>query len=485
MEATTLNPYRILGVLAGATNREIIKQANNLKRYLAAGVELPEDYSFAKIDDFQRTIENIDDAMRRNDTDQKKIENALFYFWCGNEIIDAPAFDALKEGDMKTAIEIWFNLIIATKEDDTKSWKTVTQKNASAFHNYFVANSMQNKLSIAALQAQMKFLESNFYSDFLIKVVDTTCNISKKELQLRFLNVLLAEKEIKIDKLAVNCFGNIDFEAKDDFLRIISKKNIEEITIQLNMADSACKASKAKAAIAGETLYNNTKDSLAQLKSIFGDQNFSYNNVADKVATKILECSIDFFVDSQEKKADNNFIDKALTLIEFAKNIACGNAVKDQIATTAEAINEIRTYYICFYCNRNIADSRSAYKKTLYKETRRDFLSGSVEYQYLEAITPRCTYCKAVHATSNWIMGLSITVFAAIGLLLGLRYWGYWFGCLLGGGVVGIIIGAIGKSTYSSAEEKKANVKKKSSFREFPPIKKLLDEGWSTNTPTA
>jgi hypothetical protein len=75
--------------------------------------------------------------------------------------------------------------------------------------------------------------------------------------------------------------------------------------------------------------------------------------------------------------------------------------------------------------------------------------------------------------------------FTLTGLLLGSTIWGYWFGCLLGGGVIGYIIGSISKYINNSIITKEANIKKENDIISFPPVRDLLNQGWTFSQPTA
>jgi hypothetical protein len=348
MKATTLNPYRILGVLAGATNREIIKQSNNLKRYLAADAELPDDYSFAKIDNFQHNVEMIDDAIERNDTDPEKIENALFWFWKGYEITDEPAFDALKEGDVEKAFNIWFKLIIHKDESGKLFWTELTKKNFSAYHNIAVLKltGKTDKLSfVSAVKANIKFIESEYFAEFVKSVTDETYRANKKDIELLFLEKItnsIAEKETKttLSKL-VKYLNGYNFAAKADFIKSISKLFADNIKTAITTCENARNASKTAVA-AGATLYKNTKNDLTQLKAIFGEQDFSYSNVADKVANEILQCSIDYFNEMQNKDSSVDYQTKATDLVKLAQSVAVGSMVKGRCKENLQTLEEMK-----------------------------------------------------------------------------------------------------------------------------------------------
>jgi hypothetical protein len=339
MQIITHNPYRILGILVNATAREQNKQIQRLKQYLEAEQQPPVDFSFPVIGAMNRTVESITDAASKLNLDSDKMNAALFWFWKGNEITDEPAFDALKEGNINSAIQIWEKLILETKADGKRYWKAVTNKNYSAFHNWFILQFL-NKTNWT-LMANLKFLESVYWQKLKEQVTDNTYNISKKELQLMFLNSLIAEDKVNISDV-VKIIKDMDFSAKQDFLKNISQKFTANINSQIETARKVCAANKQKAVTAGETLYKNTKDDLAQLKEFFGIQDFSYSNVIDKVANEILQCSIDFFNDSQDKELNNNYHEKAMQLAKLAQGIAVGNMVKERIKDDLQTLEQMK-----------------------------------------------------------------------------------------------------------------------------------------------
>ena len=120
------NPYRTVGLLVGATAKEQERQIRRLKQFIIADQDPQDDFSFPKLGLLPRTIENVNDAVSKLNLESDKMNAALFWFYKGNDITDEPAFDAIKEGDIKTAISIWAKL---TND------KEVDSRNLSAFSN--------------------------------------------------------------------------------------------------------------------------------------------------------------------------------------------------------------------------------------------------------------------------------------------------------------------------------------------------------------
>ena len=326
MNSIKNNPYRTLGLLAGASIREISRQANRLQKIIAAGQEPPvDDFSFPVMGGLNRTEESIIESVSKLNLDSDKMNAALFWFWNGNPITDEVAFDALKEGSVEEAFQIWDKLIVETKEDGDRFWRPVTDKNASAFHNHFVLETLRaNGNKHNAIVSNLYFLESEFSQKFISTIADSTHRTTSKELQTNFLNNVLEEIEqgnINLTLIKfVSILNSISFIAKDDFLKNISRKYVNNVSAQIETAKKKRIANNANAAKTGEELHAQTKNDLEQLKSIFGVQDFAYSSVSDKVANEILQCSVDFFNHSQDINANNDYHNVAIKLAKLADN---------------------------------------------------------------------------------------------------------------------------------------------------------------------
>jgi hypothetical protein len=344
MQQILNNPYRILGILAGASTREQNRQANNLKQYIAAGQDPPVDYSFPALGGLPNAIEAIDEANSKLNLDSDKMNAALFWFWKGNEITDEPAFDALKDGYVTTAWQIWDKMVTTISLENKRFWKDVTKKNASAFHNRAILVLWHNTLGsyVDAVMANIKFIESDYFSDFAKSIVDITHRFSKKEIELKFLDVIINEitggrTGTSLSQL-VKYLNDYDFSAKQDFLKNVAKILTDKIAAQIETTRRQRTANKANAATAGKNLYKNTKDDLSKLKEIFGAQDFNYSNTADKVANEILQCGIDYFNYYKDSNTDPSIA--TMDLFEKAQSLAIGNICKQRCDENIAGLQE-------------------------------------------------------------------------------------------------------------------------------------------------
>ena len=338
MQLIKNNPYRTVGLLVGATAREQDRQIRRLRQFIAAEQEPQDDFSFQSLGILHRTIENVTDAASKLNLDSDKMNAALFWFYKGNAITDEPALDALKESNQQDCTEIWTKLIGSGE---------VTQRNSSAFQNlstlllFNAVNGSTINVNIfeKGISLKLKFLESEFVKDFKALATDETYKITKKELQLFFLNQVQSEVDkhggITSDKF-LKILNKYDFSAKEDFLKGFILKPIEQIEKKIEETKKKEKDDKSKAGDYGNDLYNSTIEPLTQIKSLLGIANIKVISISDKLANEILQCSITLFNHFNDTETEVGEI--ASELNNKAKSIALGSVVRERINETIPVI---------------------------------------------------------------------------------------------------------------------------------------------------
>lgn len=328
------NPYRIIGLLIGATAKEQERQVRRLRQFIEAEQEPDDDFSFPALESLQRTMESVSDAASKLNLDSDKMNAALFWFYNGNSITDEVAFDAIKEGNTETAIEIWRKLAC---DSDGESYNEVTKRNASAFHNLSTIYLQEYGIDEDTLQLKLRFLESDFYTELKNKATDETYKISKKEIQLVFLNSLIQEQNFNTSEF-IAAISNIEFSAKDDFLKGFVLKPIEEIEKKIEETKAKRKVNKANSINLAKALFEQTSEILIQLKSILGTTNLKLSAISDKVSDEILQCGIDYFSHYKDSSTDPG--SASMDLFRKAKTLAIGNIAKQRCQENTENLQE-------------------------------------------------------------------------------------------------------------------------------------------------
>ncbi|GMU97236.1 hypothetical protein [Ignavibacterium album] len=340
MKIITENPYRIVGLLVGATAKEQEKQIKRLKQYLGADQKPTEDYSFPILGKIIRTVESVSIASGKLNLDNDRLAAALFWFFNGNEITDPAAFDSLKNSDEDRASEIWEKLI-QTGE--------VTKKNFSAFNNLstlLLCKSLNSKMIDEknfekAVILKMRYLDSEFAEKIKEKATDTTYATSKKEIQTIFIKSLLVavnKKETASLILLVNAIHKSNVSTKEELVRLIVEKPINEIE---NLIEETRTKRSGKPELAGEygkQLYQNTRDNYLILQEILDKSNIDLIGVSDRLANEILQCGITLFNHFHNTETEVGEI--TLELMQIASKIALGSVTKERISEQFPPVQE-------------------------------------------------------------------------------------------------------------------------------------------------
>lgn len=341
MELIKNNPHRLLGVLVGTSPKVILSRVNNLKIYLSADEEIPEDelpYGFDRIGKIVRTLETINAANSKLNIANEKLLNSIFWFYEGSKVGDKDAFESMRDGDLENAAEVWQSVI---------GEKDINASNASAYHNLSIlkinAAFKSSRVFVKVLEEgvlmQLKFIESKHSDNFFTSFIDPHESQDKSKLQLIFLKAIQEEldkyESVSSDKV-FEIVSKVEFSAKDDFLKDSIQKPIRTIESLISETKEKRDENARDSEVYGRELYENTSDLLAQIKSVLGKSNLKYKSISDKLADEILQCGIDFFNEFKEEDFDPS--DDALELFGYAKELAEGDLIKQRVKENQEGL---------------------------------------------------------------------------------------------------------------------------------------------------
>ncbi len=325
MQIIKNNPYRIIGILVGTSLKDQTRQISRLKQYIGAEQEPPEGHSFPILGNLGRSIEAVDNAASNLNLDLDKLTNSLFWFYNGNDVTDEPAFDFLKEGNLQDAVSLWAKLT---------NGKDVNEKNASAFFNLstLMLNSaitgivVKDETLEKGLRMRLKYLDSDYYNSIKLFSTDSNFKISKREIQLLFLN----QTKSQLDKIRgfsaekfTTILSSIPFFVKDEYLKGQTDAPINRIEKKVEDAKKKRLLNNSNGNIIGEQLHEETKDILTQLKALLTNSNIKYSAISDKISDEILQCGIDYFLYYRDTNTDPSTA--TLELFRLAKSLAVGN----------------------------------------------------------------------------------------------------------------------------------------------------------------
>lgn len=296
------NPYRILGVYANSPIKERLANHNRMKAFLKVGkdVSFPLDLN-QYLPVLDRTEATVADAESELTLPKDQIAYAQFWFIKATPL-DEVAFKHLVSGDIIMAKDIW-------RKKETMS----------SLQNLMVCCLIQNNIEYAIRYAEKFYGNQNYIGQFVSAVVGDNGMSTTDDFVYGFLDTLSAE---------IGASRLLGMITNDDWKSYLSKKTIGPLIDSIENAIAVAKKAKGSCERlkAGESLKNETKNALTQLKALLSSSDLQYQVIADKLGIEILQCAIDYYNDSDEPDA----APKAMKLQKYANSIVVGQMAKDR-----------------------------------------------------------------------------------------------------------------------------------------------------------
>ena len=313
----TLNPYRILGVYSNSPMKDILSNLNKTKAFLKVGkvVSFPLDLP-QLLPSIERDEAIVSSAQTSIELPMDQIKHTLFWFMKETPLDDI-ALNHLMSGNIVKAKEIWGK-----------------KETVSSLLNLMTCAMIEGDIDSLVVNADTLFQK---YSSEFCSYVNETIKLSSTQLTELFV------EQLKID-------GNFDLSkmmqvsgTSNEWREIIGASLVKPIINQITIAITEAKSAKGPIANlrSGEKLINATKGLLLQLKSFLGVSDMQYQMIADKLATTILQCGINYFNDAEEDDA----VEKSMKLQNYALSIAVGQMAKDRCLENINILKKIGPEY--------------------------------------------------------------------------------------------------------------------------------------------
>lgn len=315
MNAINNNPFRILGVYANASIRDIKANEAKAKAFLNVGREVTYPCDFNQLlPPIQRTAEMMASANSQLTLPNEKIKHALFWF-AKVTPLDEIAFNHLANGHSEQTMGIW-----KKKECFSSLLNTSTQALAQGH-------------VLKAVDSMMALLESDVHRcDFIKAVTDETFQISEEELVHAYLDALIPDSVYSLLELST---------LSDKYKGYIKDKlvapTIADIEAEITRAKSIKRENSSARYNAGVKLMNLPKNKLAELKKLLPNNDMRYQIIADKLGLEILQCGIDYYNNSDDADAAH----KAMKLQSYAQSIVVGQMAKDRCKQNTDILKKI------------------------------------------------------------------------------------------------------------------------------------------------
>lgn len=291
--------------------------------------------------------------------------------------------------------------------------KEVTSKNFSAFNNIGTLNLLENsKLKIKqGLIAKIKLIESESFKDFVHTVADETVSIDRNKQIEIFIDEFLSQFDNQYSTTEIiEFFSNCNGSTQSYLSKKFTEEPIHKIENRIEQTKNKRSKNKIDSFRFGRELYDNTKNDLTLIKSILGNTNLQYKILADNIAKELLQCSVDYFNESQALKKSNNYLEDSLKISKWAESVAVSEATKSKVREDIKTIEGMKDKEL----NQAIAILSSikfAYEKAINeidvqvaKMRITMSFNQSINYSKIDNMKAKClNWDKVVELVSNGI----------------------------------------------------------------------------------
>ena len=345
MEAILQNPYRLSGVLAGASAREVQAQKGKINAFAKVGKSIALETDFPVLGPLDRNPETLQKAYSQIEQHAGKLAHSLFWFADGHPL-DRVAMNYLKEGDLAKAAEIWSKPL---------GGGNLGYGNIFAYHNLgtlrlaqaFLGDQVDLDRYAEGIRYKAMLIDSDMFPNFLAKVTDEHYRVDIQVAMERFLASALEDVRSAtgspfaagpmLEKLAGLPENALAYLRKE-----FVQGPVHRIERAIEKAKSTRKGNTDLALKAGGALLNDVKADCQVLDQLMPGNDLQYQMLSDSLSREVLQCGVDYWHEyhEQEEEGEYRWEQKVLTLTKKAVHLAKGREAKARAKENLSALEE-------------------------------------------------------------------------------------------------------------------------------------------------
>jgi len=317
ISAISENPFRILGVYANATQKEITANARKIKRFIEVGQEVEFETDFNNfLPKISRTLESVDNALAKLTNQQERCLNSLFWF---TNYSDSLCLERLRHGSVDSAINFWSEHL---SETSAANLSTIS----------FITNHFED-----AVDGITTFIhEGPFFEEFCHIICGEEFEIDEDKISRDFIDTLL--NDISLPECKALYLRHGSSVEDDNYLeQLLIEKYDNFIKDAIAVAKNSDKSNPQEVLDVTRTLMNSTRDILKEFAAYVGEDNTEYCMTADRLANQILQGSIDFYNEAIDRYAALD----AMELAQYALSIVKGQVKRQRCEENISILQKI------------------------------------------------------------------------------------------------------------------------------------------------
>jgi hypothetical protein len=334
VELVLNNPYRVLGLSATATTRDIAKRISDLETFAELGKVKSYPYDFPGLGALNRSLDAIKDAARKIEQVEGRLFHSFFWFRNGDSV-DELALESLAAGNVDEAADLW-DKQLGKKGSKKYTWRL----NRGILH---LLNASSKTLDVGemdeALEAMGFVIDDDLDESIEDVLSGNESGLNRDDLWKRVVDEILTviqsysnnpygKNAVKI----VDSLWSFPADARDYASSKILNPLIEEVNDAIKVSEEL-RANDDLEALKAKNRLDKVEKIIWEMKEVLGEDDIRFQTLANAYADEICACAV---------KALNHFKNPKLSmvLIQWAAGLPSYSRIKSRIEENLETIQE-------------------------------------------------------------------------------------------------------------------------------------------------
>ena len=332
MDIVLNNPFRVLGLPATATTRDITKRISDLETFAELGKvkTFPNDLSV--LGSIDRSLESIKDAARKIEQTEGRLFHSFFWFRQGDSV-DELALESLAAGNTEEALDIW-NKQLGKKGSKKYTWRL----NRCVLHLVNATAQNLDKDEMDEALEDLGFVIDDHLDDSIEDVLSgSDSGLDRDRLWRGIVDELISRIQSstgtpygKKSVLLADSFWAFPIDAREYATSKIINPLIEEINDAIKRSE-ALRSEENLDSLKAKNFLDKVEPVIRDLEAVLGDDDSRFQTIANAYADEVCNCAVQALNKFKNPKL-------ALTLAKWAHKLPAFSRVKTRIEDNLEII---------------------------------------------------------------------------------------------------------------------------------------------------
>ena len=334
MELVLNNPFRVLGLPATASTRDITKRISDLETFAELGKTKTYPHDFPGLGALDRSLESIKDAARKIEQTEGRLFHSFFWFRAGDSV-DELALESLAAGNVDEAVELW-DKQLGKKGKKKYTWRL----NRGVIHFVRANDGTLDKDEMDEALEDLGFVIDDDLDDSIQDVLSgNESGLDRESLWRRVVDEVVgfvqSSESTPYGKGAlkiVESFWSFPAEARDYASSKIVNPLVEDVQEAIKVSEGL-RADEDLEALKAKNHLGKVEKIIKDLEDVLGEEDIRFQTIANAYADEVCACAV---------SALNKFKDPklAMSLIQWADSLPSFSRVKSRIEENLETIQE-------------------------------------------------------------------------------------------------------------------------------------------------